>query len=219
MRETEVRIENFGSFAEKGGRMTLGESRTGIRPFVGYSNILLVVLLFSCFAWAQTDHTPKEGNRAPNFSITTDQGKRVTPTAFGGNLLVLNFWETAGVPCVKELPSLSDFARAFRLQGVVVVAIGGDEDPQKYGRFLSDHHVALETYHDPSRRISKSFGTYMYPETYIIQRSRIVRKVVGGIDWMSDDMGSFVRTQLAHHEAPDKCKLRSEAQFYCFLFH
>ncbi len=66
MRETEVRIENFGSFAEKGGRMTLGESRTGFRPFVGYSNILLVVLLFSCFAWAQTEHTPKEGNRAPN---------------------------------------------------------------------------------------------------------------------------------------------------------
>jgi len=56
--------------------MTLEESRTGIRPFVGYSSILLVVLLFGCFAWAQTDHAPKEGDRAPNFSITTDQGKR-----------------------------------------------------------------------------------------------------------------------------------------------
>jgi len=43
MRETEVRIENFGSLAEKGGRMTLGESRTGIRPFVGYSNILMAL--------------------------------------------------------------------------------------------------------------------------------------------------------------------------------
>jgi len=41
----------------------------------------------------------------------------------------------------------------------------------------------------------------MYPETYIIQRGRIVRKVVGGIDWMSDDMGSFVRTQLAHQKS------------------
>src|SRR2546425_1201829 len=91
---------------EKGGRMSLGESRTGIRQFMEYSSIFLVVLLFGCFAWAQTDHIPKEGDRAPNFSITTDLGKRVTPTAFGGNLLVLNFWETACVPCVKELPSL-----------------------------------------------------------------------------------------------------------------
>ncbi len=50
--------------------MTLGEKRAGIRRFVGDSSILLVVLLFGCFAWAQTDHAPKEGDRAPNFSIT-----------------------------------------------------------------------------------------------------------------------------------------------------
>ena len=144
--------------------MALEENRTGIRRFMGYPSILLVIILFGCFAWAQSDHTPKEGDRAPNFSITTDQGKQITPTAFGGNLFVLNFWETACVPCVKELPSLSDFARAFRLQGVVVVAVSGDEDPEKYRRFLSDHHVVLETYRDPSRGISKSFGTYMFPE-------------------------------------------------------
>lgn len=155
------------------------------------------MLLLGCFAWAQTDNAPKDGDRAPNFSITTDQGKPVTPTAFGGNLLVLNFWETACVPCAKELPSLSDFAGAFRRQGVVVVAVSGDGDAQKYGRFLNDHRVALETYRDPSRRIGKSFGTYAYPETYIIQHGRIVRKVVGATDWMSTDITSFIRTQLS----------------------
>jgi cytochrome c biogenesis protein CcmG, thiol:disulfide interchange protein DsbE len=158
---------------------------------------VLLILLLGCFAWAQTDHAPKEGDRAPNFSITTDQSKPVTPVAFGGNLLVLNFWETACIPCVKELPSLSDFARSFRAQGVVVVAVGADQDAQKYRRFLSDHRVALETYRDPSRRISKSFGTYAFPETYIIQRGRIVRKVVGGTDWMSGDMTSFIGKQLS----------------------
>src|SRR6266566_3274084 len=122
------------SFVEKGGRMALEENRTGIRRFMGYPSILLVIILFGCFAWAQSDHTPKEGDRAPNFSITTDQGKQITPTAFGGNLFVLNFWETACVPCVKELPSLSDFARAFRAQGVVVVAVSDDKDPEKYRR-------------------------------------------------------------------------------------
>lgn len=177
--------------------MTLIESCTGVRRFIGYSAVLSAVFLLGCFAWAQTDYAPTEGDRAPNFSITTDQGKPVTATAFGGNLLVLNFWETTCTPCVKELPSLSDFARVFRAQGVVVVAVGADQDAQKYRRFLSDHGVALETYRDPSRPISKSFGTYAFPETFIIQRGRIVRKVVGGIDWTSDDVASFVRIQLA----------------------
>jgi hypothetical protein len=77
---------------------------------------------------------------------------------------------------------------------VVVVAVSGDEDPRKYRRFLLDHKIVLDTYRDPARRISKSF---MFPETYIIQNGRIVRKVVGGIDWMNDDISSFVHKRLA----------------------
>ena len=158
---------------------------------------LPVLVLVGGPARAQTDRVAKEGDLAPGFSITTDQGKRISPGAFGGSLLVLNFWETSCVPCVKEMPSLSDFARRFRSEHVIVVAVGGDEDAQKYRRFLHDHRIALETYRDPDRLISKSFGTYMFPETYIIQDGRIIRKVVGAIDWMRNDIIAFVRTRPA----------------------
>jgi hypothetical protein len=79
----------------------------------------------------------------------------------------------------------------------VVVAVSGDDDPRKYDRFLLDHKIVLDTHRDPARRISKSFGTFMFPETYIIQNGRIVRKVVGGIDWMNDGITSFVHKPLA----------------------
>lgn len=164
-----------------------------IMRLMGCPTILPVMVLVCGFAPAQTAHVSKEGDPAPDFSITTDRGKRVSPGAFGGRVLVLNFWETSCVPCVKELPSLGDFARKFQSEQVVVVAVGGDEDAQKYRRFLRDHRVMLETYRDPSRHISKSFGTYMFPETYIIQNGRIIRKVAGSIDWMSEDITAFVR--------------------------
>jgi peroxiredoxin len=164
---------------------------------IGY-RIGLPVLVLACgFAVAQTDGVPKEGDRAPDFSITTDQGKRISQSAFPGSLLVLNFWETSCVPCIAELPSLSAFARRFRSKRVVVVAISGDEDPRKYNRFLHDHKIVLDTYRDPARRISERFGTFMFPETYIISNGRIVRKVVGSIDWMNDDISSFVYKRLA----------------------
>jgi peroxiredoxin len=138
----------------------------------------------------------KEGDLAPAFSITTDQGKRISPQAFGGGLLVLNFWETSCVPCVKEMPSLSDFARKFQSEHVVVLAVSGDEDAQKYRAFLRDHRIALETHRDPDRRISKSFGSYMFPETYIIHHGRIIRKVTGAIDWMSPAITTFVQAAV-----------------------
>jgi peroxiredoxin len=159
---------------------------------------LVPVMLLGCgFARAQADIALKEGDLAPGFSIRTDRGRRISTAESSDGLLVLNFWETSCVPCVKELPSLSDFARRFRSEHVIVVGISGDNDARKYRRFLHDHRIALETYRDGDRIISKNFGTHMFPETYIIQDGRIIRKVVGAIDRMSDDITSFVRARLA----------------------
>jgi len=155
------------------------------------SRQILTALAWAVLAWAQVG-----GGRAPAFAITTDQGRQMTPSNFGGKLLVVNFWETACVPCVQELPSLADFARKFGPDGVVVLAISGDEDEGKYRAFLRAHHVALESYRDPSRHVARSFGTEMYPESYVIAGGRIVRKVVGGIDWGNTDMTAFVRARL-----------------------
>lgn len=111
----------------------------------GHLIILLVLALVCGCTPAQTDRVFKEGDLAPGFSITTDSGKHVSPEAFGGSLLVLNFWETSCVPCVEEMPSLSDFARKFRSEHVVVLAVGADEDARKYRRFLQDHSVTVDT--------------------------------------------------------------------------
>jgi len=156
----------------------------------------MAVLLACAIAKTQSAPALDVGDRAPNFSVKTDKGKLISPSAPGGKLLVLNFWETACAPCVAELPSLTAFARRFRSSQVVVLAISGDEDAGKYRRFLRDRKIALETYRDPTRQIGRSFGTVMFPETYIIQDGRIVRKVVGSIDWMTDDIASFVRRLL-----------------------
>jgi peroxiredoxin len=166
--------------------------------FIGQRSILATVALFCGCASTRTDHALREGDRAASFAITTDQGKRINSNTPGGDsLLVLNFWETSCIPCVAELPSLSAFEHKFRSKHVIVLAVSGDEDVQKYGRFLRDHQIVLDTYRDPARGISKSFGTFMFPETYIIQRGRIIRKVVGAIDWMNDDISSFIGKRLA----------------------
>jgi cytochrome c biogenesis protein CcmG/thiol:disulfide interchange protein DsbE len=179
---------------EEGGPMW--NSCNASRWFV-HAYVVVVLLSFGSLAPAQTNHETKEGDRAPYFSIQADSGKHIAPTAFGGKLLVVNFWETACAPCVQELPSLTSFARKFKSLGVVVVAISGDEDAEKYRRFLTGHHVGLNTYRDSSRKIGESFGTYVFPETYVIQDGVVVRKVVGAIDWTGDETGSFVRGRLA----------------------
>ena len=57
----------------------------------------------------------EKGDTAPAFSVTTDSGKQITRSDFGGKLLVLNFWATWCPPCVEEMPSLHQFARQMAI--------------------------------------------------------------------------------------------------------
>ncbi len=142
------------------------------------------------------DTSAKEGGQAPAFTITTDQGKQITPASFGGKLLVLNFWATWCAPCVQEIPSLNRFQEKYAGKGVVVVAISVDKNPDKYRSFLERSRVNFSTARDPNADISAQYGTFQYPETYLIKNGRVVRKYGNAEDWTNDDITHFVDSLL-----------------------
>src|SRR5260370_8641425 len=77
----------------------------------------LIVLLLAVFVYVIFDSFHEKivtvGDSAPDFAITTDNGRTITASNFGGKLLVLNFWATWCPPCVGEMPSLDQFQRPF----------------------------------------------------------------------------------------------------------
>ena len=156
-----------------------------------------MVLAFACFVgWSMRDTSAKEGGRAPDFSIVTDSGKRISPADFGGKVLVLNFWATWCPPCLQEIPSLNQFQQEFAKDGVVVVAISIDKNQQKYRNFLKRIPVAFQTVRDPSANISGEYGTFQYPESYVIKDGRILHKYAEGENWLSDDVQQYMRSTL-----------------------
>lgn len=157
---------------------------------------VLTLLFIGLIGFSLRDTSAKEGGRAPDFSIQTDEGRQVTPTSFGGKVLVLNFWATWCAPCVEEIPSLDQFQKQFAKSGVVVVAISVDKNAQKYRNFLSRIPVSFETARDPNADISARYGTFQYPESYIIKDGRIVRKFANAEDWVSEDMKQYVEGLL-----------------------
>ncbi len=163
-----------------------------LRGLIGLLALGFAGLIF----YSLRDTSAKEGQPAPEFSIKTDQGRSVTPTAFGGKVLILNFWATWCPPCVQEVPSLNQFQREFADQGVVVVAVSIDKNPQKYQAFLGKIPVVFQTARDPNADISSSYGTFQIPETYIIKDGKVVRKFAEGENWMSDDLTQYVRSLL-----------------------
>jgi len=156
----------------------------------------LVVLVFGIYRSFRQE-VIEVGDTAPEFSIAADDGRTVTRSGFGGKLLVVNFWATWCPPCVTEMPSLSQFQQNFAAQGVVVLGVSVDRNERAYRRLLAQKQVAFLTARDPEARISSRFGTFKYPESYLIDRNgRVVQKIIGPANWTDVGMVNQIKALL-----------------------
>ena len=162
-----------------------------------FAIVLLTVTFVFVIANTLRERITTVGDSAPDFTIKADNGRTLSPASFGGKLLVLNFWATWCPPCVEETPSLSRFAAQMAPAGVVVLAISVDKDEKVYRDFLARHHPAFLTARDPQAKINADYGTFKYPETYVINTSgKVLRKFISDQPWDSENMVKDIQSLL-----------------------
>lgn len=136
------------------------------------------------------------GQTAKDFALTID-GKSTRLSDLRGKVVLLNFWASWCQPCVEEAPSLDALQKEIAPMGGTILGVSVDDDSSAYEQFLKTYNVDYPTYRDPSKQIPLSYGTTMYPETYVIDRDgRINSKIVGPQDWTSPAMTAYLDTVL-----------------------
>jgi cytochrome c biogenesis protein CcmG, thiol:disulfide interchange protein DsbE len=150
---------------------------------------LFLLALTACYGGSRP---PRIGSAAPDFSLQDDQTK-VTLNQLHGQIVVLNFWATWCAPCVEEIPSLVEMQRRMQAKGLTVVAVSVDVDESAYQQFVKDHRVSLLTVRDPDQKTNHLYGTFKFPETYIIDRNGVMRrKFIGAVDWTDPQITEFL---------------------------
>lgn len=135
------------------------------------------------------------GDTAPDFVVTADNGRTVSVPNFGGKLLVLNFWASWCGPCIQETPSLSKFAHDYAPKGVVVLGVSVDKDLQAYQKFIQKYAPGFLTARD--LKVHEDYGTYIYPETYIIDaKGKVLLKLAEPEDWTSPKLTQYIDSVL-----------------------
>jgi len=148
-----------------------------------------VLTLAGCYSGTRP---PRIGSNAPDFTVQ-DSDRKVTLSQYRGQVVVLNFWATWCPPCVQEMPSLIQMQQRMKDKGIVVVAVSIDVDETAYHRFLKTYQVNLLTVRDPDQKSPGLYGTHGWPETYIIDRSGVIRrKFIGPVEWNSPEITDFL---------------------------
>ncbi|HEV2348364.1 MAG TPA: TlpA disulfide reductase family protein [Terriglobia bacterium] len=167
----------------------------------------LGVMLFFSF-WQRTPNVAEVGGLAPDFTLPAlDTGSGAPPPihlyAHRGHVVLVNFWATWCPPCVEEAPSLENFSAQMQKMGVEVIGVSVDEDPEALKKFVAQYHLTFPIARDPNQIASAEFGTYKFPETYILDRDgRVAEKIISARDWTDPLMISFVQSLARPHQKP-----------------
>jgi peroxiredoxin len=149
--------------------------------------LVLLIVLVAC----NGGRPPRIGETAPDFTIT-DAQRTVTLSQLRGKPVLLNFWASWCGPCVEEMPSLVQLQKQMG-DNVTVLAVSEDADNSAFQQFVRDHNVDLLAVRDVRQNVNGLYGTFKFPETYVIDRNGVIRrKFIGAIDWTNPEIVDYL---------------------------
>ena len=131
----------------------------------------------------------QEGYMAPRFSLRNLKGNIEGLDDHLGKVIVVNFWATWCVPCVKEMPSFENLYRRYRSQGLTLLAVSLDKgDSTKVQEFADKHKLSFPILLDTKGVAEKLYPSFSIPFTYVIDKQgRVVARVDGAKNWESSE--------------------------------
>lgn len=122
----------------------------------------------------------------PEASFSTLSGERLTTEQLRGKVVLVNFWATSCVSCVREMPKMVETYRKFASRGYETVAVAMSYDPPaQVADFARSRALPFKVAVDANGALARSFGDVRAtPMSFLIDRQgRIVKRYLGEPDW------------------------------------
>lgn len=159
--------------------MTVLKTKYGL-----YLKIIAVAFVLCGFIACGDSSAPKkkEGKLAPDFSLTSLDGKKLSRDALKGKVVILDFWATWCPPCRAAIPHLVELHKKYRDQGLVIIGISLDRGGKdEVADFAERNHIDYDLVMGVNNAILKDFGAVSSIPTIIVlnQQAEITFKSVG----------------------------------------
>ena len=144
------------------------------------------MLMAALAALGAGDWLGSEGKKpAPPLALDDTRGVEHSLEQYRGKVVVVNFWATWCPPCVEELPSLENAWQRYRQQGLVVLAVSGEESDVVTSfleRLPSD--ITFPALIDHDMKVGNRWQIRGLPTTVVVDRS-------GHLHWRAEGQLDF----------------------------
>ncbi len=147
--------------------------------------LALAILLLAC---ACATASPDTGTAvtpfpAPDFTLDTLNGGKLSLTTMRGRWVILNFWATWCVPCTSEMPALQTIANE-RSGQLALFGINMGESADDIRTFLTRNHLNFPILMNPDNAIIAAYSLDVgIPQTVIVSPAgQVVWHQYGPID-------------------------------------
>lgn len=132
----------------------------------------------------------------PKISWKDAKNNTLRLSNFNGKVILLNFWASWCLPCIRELPSMDRLQETLGAENFKVVAISLDRGGLKSARrlFRKIKIRSLELYVDKTSVSAKKLGVRLMPTTFIFDRNgRNMGKLQKAAEWDSPEALNLIK--------------------------
>jgi peroxiredoxin Q/BCP len=130
----------------------------------------------------------KEGNKAPDFSTTDQDGNKVKLSNFKGQRVVLYFYPKDDTPgCTKEACSFKEANDTYVDKNIMVLGISPDNE-KSHQKFIGKFDLPFTLLTDPEHKIAEKYGAWGEKSMYGKKYMGIFRYT-----YLIDETGKIVR--------------------------
>lgn len=174
------------------------------KPIVFLVCIISIVAVVIFLQWKDSffhpsnNSRPKPGFPAPTFTFPGLDGKNVSLADYKGKVVFLNIWATWCPPCREEMPSMEKLHEQLKDEDFEILAVSIDASGSKdIAPFMKQHQLTFPVLLDTAGTIQKLYGTTGVPESFIIDKTGSIEKVIiGPIDWSTPEVVGYFRNLL-----------------------
>jgi len=111
-----------------------------------------------------------------DFTVRDMNGANVRLADYKGKVILVNFWATWCPPCKAEIPGFIALQDQYKDQGLVILGISGDDDPETLRAFASEWKInyPMIVGRDEHELLDAYGPIYGYPISVIVGRDGAV---------------------------------------------